>query len=148
MEIALQCDIVLASTTASFGLPEVMIASLPGGNGVPNLLRAIPRAVAMRMLLTGGRIDAERALAVGLVSDVFAPVEFADKVRAIARRVAEGGPVAVQLVKMLAQHSADMSPSQSWQLTELAWGVLTESEDRREGRAAFGEKRKPHYRGR
>src|ERR1700692_4322381 len=71
LELALQCDLIVASEDASFGLPEVAVASLPGANGIAALLRAIPRAVAMRMVLSGERIDAKAALAAGLVSDLF-----------------------------------------------------------------------------
>lgn len=148
LELALQCDIIIASETASFGLPEVMVSSLPGGGGVPNLLRAIPRPVAMRMLLTGDRIDARRALEVGLISDLASAGELGALTVAIAEKIAENGPVAVQLVKMLAVQSENLSSSQALQLTELAWSVLRDTHDRQEGKAAFAAKRKPIYTGR
>ncbi|MGO7733462.1 enoyl-CoA hydratase/isomerase family protein [Rhizobium leguminosarum] len=148
LELALQCDLILASETASFGLPEVIVSSLPGGGGVPNLLRAIPRPVAMRMLLTGERIDASRALEIGLVSDITSAAELAALTGRIANRIGENGPVAVQLVKMLAVQCENLSASQAFQLTELAWSLLRDTEDRKEGKAAFAEKRKPQYAGR
>ncbi|MGY0793737.1 enoyl-CoA hydratase/isomerase family protein [Azospirillum argentinense] len=148
LELALQCDLVVASDKASFGLPEVAVASVPGGGGATNLMRAIPRAVAMRMLLTGERIDAQRALAVGLVSDVWTVERFADETKALARRIADNGPLAVQMVKMLASQTATLPSLQTFQLTELAWGLLRDTADRREGRQAFAEKRKPVYIGR
>jgi len=148
LELALQCDLIVASQTASFGLPEVVVASVPGGGGATNLMRAVPRAVAMRMLLTGERIDAQRALAVGLVSDVWPAERFAGEVRSLARRIADNGPLAVQMVKMLATQAATLPGPQAFQLTELAWGLLRDTADRREGRQAFAEKRKPTYIGR
>jgi E-phenylitaconyl-CoA hydratase len=148
LELALQCDLIVATDTASFGLPEVVVASLPGAGGVPNLLRAIPRAIAMRMLLTGERILARRAFEIGLVSDVWPAQAFTNGVRSLATRVAANGPLAIQMVKMLAQQSAAMPPAQAIQMTELAWGLLRDTEDRIEGRRAFAEKRSAKYAGR
>jgi E-phenylitaconyl-CoA hydratase len=148
LELALQCDLIVASEDASFGLPEVKVASLPGANGVAALLRAIPRAVAMRMVLSGERIDARQALAVGLVSDLFPAEQLLDQAVALARRIADNGPLAAQMIKMLATHATDLTAQQAFQMSELAWGLLRDTADRREGRQAFVEKRRPVYAGR
>ncbi|RVK59231.1 enoyl-CoA hydratase/isomerase family protein [Sinorhizobium meliloti] len=148
LELALQCDFIIAAQDASFGLPEVVVSSLPAGGGVPSILRALPRNVAMRMLLTGERIGAERAYEIGLATEI-APTEELEAVALqVAGTIAANGPLAVQLVKMLASETADLPIEQAFRMSELAWGILRDSADRREGRLAFREKRKPAYIGR
>lgn len=148
LELALQCDFIVATEDSSFGLPEVVVSSLPGGGGVPTLLDAVPKNIARRMLLTGERIDARRAYEIGLVTDLCADGDLAALIEKITGIIAGNGPIAVQLVKMIATQSATMSRAQAFQLSELAWGVLRDTKDRHEGRLAFKEKRKPIYLGR
>jgi (E)-benzylidenesuccinyl-CoA hydratase len=148
LELALQCDLVVASEGSVFGLPEVAVASLPGAGGIPNLLSAVPRSIAMRMLLTGERIDALRAQQIGLVSDVWPADRLVQETVTLATRIAANGPLAVQLIKMLALQSPGMGRAQAFQMSELAWGLLRDTADRSEGRRAFAEKRKPSYAGR
>ncbi|MDK1374328.1 MULTISPECIES: enoyl-CoA hydratase/isomerase family protein [unclassified Sinorhizobium] len=148
LELALQCDFIIASRNAAFGLPEVAVSSLPAGGGVPSILNAVPRNIAMRLLLTGERIDAARAYDIGLVTELAPEDELEAAVAKVAATIASNGPLAVQLVKMLATEAADMTTAQAFRLSELAWGVLRDSEDRREGRIAFREKRRPVYIGR
>jgi enoyl-CoA hydratase/carnithine racemase len=148
LEIALQCDIRLASTNASFGLPEAKVGSIPAVSGLHRLLKAVPPAHALLMALTGERIDAASALRLGLVTDVAEPEALLDRAFAIARRIAANAPLAVQAIKKLARQTAHLSDADAQQLTELHWGVLRDTADRLEGRAAFAERREPRYVGR
>jgi E-phenylitaconyl-CoA hydratase len=147
-EIALAADLRVASGDASFGLPEARRASVPGLGGVSLLLRAIPRAVAMRMILTGDRIDAATALRYGLVSDVYEPGSLVEEALRLAHRVAANGPLAIQALKVLSGRTEELPLSQSIELEQLLWGLLRDTDDRAEGRAAFAERREPHYEGR
>lgn len=145
LEIALECHLRIASTSATFGLPEARWASVPGAGGVSNLLRCVPSAVAMKMLLTGERIDATTALSYGLVSDVTRPEELLNEARSLAKRIAANGPLALKAITSMAARTAEMPLSQSIATEHLLWGLLRDTHDRIEGRTAFGEKRSPTY---
>lgn len=147
LELALQCDLRIAATTATFALPEVRVASVPAVGGVQMLLRAIPAAHAMKLALTGARIGAEEACRIGLVSDLYPPQHLLPEALALARTIAENGPLAVQMVKKLALETAHLAPAEAIAQSNIAWGLLRDSADRIEGRTAFGEKRPPRYSG-
>jgi E-phenylitaconyl-CoA hydratase len=148
LEVALDCDLRIASPNASFGLPEVRWASLPGIGGTSKLLRAIAPAVAMKLLLTGDRIDAAEALRLGLVSDVVPAEELVPAALDLARRIIANGPLAVRAITELSHRSFDLPLSHAIEMEQLMWGVLRDTEDRAEGRKAFAEHRTPEYRGR
>jgi E-phenylitaconyl-CoA hydratase len=148
LELALQCDLRIAAEHAVFGLPEATVASIPAVCGIQALLRAVPSALAMKMLLTGQKIDASHAERVGLVSDLVPVERLLSTANSVAETIAANGPLAVQMIKKVAETSYNVPLAQAIEFTELAWGVMRESEDRIEGRHAFAEKRKPVYKGR
>jgi enoyl-CoA hydratase/carnithine racemase len=145
-EMLLACDLVVASAEARFALPEVKRGLFPTGGGV--LLGArLPLAVALEMTLTGDFIDAARAAELGLVNRVVGRDEVVDAALALAARVTRNGPLAVQAIKELVWIAAGDVPrarsrQEHWQT------VVFESEDAREGVAAFIERRDPVWRGR
>lgn len=148
LELALACDIRIASANATFGLSEVRIGSIPGGGGTQRLPRAIGASSAMLLLLTGDRVDADEALRLGLISRVTSPGELLASARAIAERIAANAPLAVRSVKRLVRDGMDMPLPGAIALERYAFGLLRDTEDRIEGRRAFQEKRAPQYRGR
>jgi len=148
LELALACDIRIASAKASFGLTEVRVGSLAGLGGIQRLMRNIPRAVAMKMLLTGERIDAQEALRVGLISDVVEQDQLMAKAKEIANKIVENAPLSVRAAKQAAIVGADLPEEHAIMYDNLLWGILRDTEDRLEGRKAFAEKRKPQYKGR
>lgn len=147
LEIALACDMRVASTNATFGLPEARWASVPAIGGLTRLLRAIPPAVAMKMLLTAERISADEAFRLGLVSDLVEPDELMETAHGIASRIAQNGPLAVKAIKLAARNAMNLPMSESVALEQVLWGLLRDTEDRVEGRRAFTEKRPPQFRG-
>jgi E-phenylitaconyl-CoA hydratase len=148
MELALACDIRIASTKAQFGQSEVCIGSIPAAGGTQRLPRMIGMSDAMLMMLTGNRIGAEEALRIGLVSRLVAPGELMSIAREIAAKIAENAPLAVRAVKRLVRDGMDMPLLAAIQSEQFALGLLRDSQDRIEGRLAFQEKRKPNFQGR
>jgi len=148
LELALACDIRIASENAQFALPEVRIGSMPGAGGTQRLPRAIGMSNAMLLLLTGDRIDAQEALRVGLVSKVVASSDLLPTAQAIAGRIAANAPLSVRAIKRLVSRGMDMPLDAAIDHERFAFGLLRDTEDRIEGRRAFQEKRAPQYKGR
>jgi enoyl-CoA hydratase/carnithine racemase len=147
-ELTLACDMVVASETAEFGLPEVTLGIIPGGGGTQRLAHIVGKHKAMEMVLTGRRIDAWEAQKLGVVNDVVPKNEWLEKAQDLAMVVARRPPIAVRLGKQAVQ-AADESPltgglSHERRLFELAMAT----EDRVEGMRAFIEKRPPDFKGR
>ena len=146
LELALACDVVVASSEARFGLPEVK-RGLIAGSAVMHLGRRVPLGVALELCLTGDTIDAARAYELGLVNAVVAPDAVFDTALAIAERIAGNGPLAVAATKELLRASASDPGRAARRLPELAAAVFA-SEDAKEGARAFIERRAPRWQGR
>lgn len=149
-ELALACDIRVAADDASFGLPEVKRALIPGAGACQRLPRLIGSGNAFLMLLTGERIDAQEAYRVGLVQKVVPKERLLDEAFALAEKIGENGPVAVRLVKEAAVRGQEM-PLRDALAQDRLMSIRnrqTAPEDVEEGIKAFREKRKPDYRGR
>jgi len=147
MEIVLACDLVVASRTATFGLPEVRRGLLALYGGVFRAARALPLNVAREIVLTGDPIDAERAERLGLVNVLAAPGRALEEAVRLAERICVNSPVAVrQSLRLVDACAVDEGPA--WRRTDEAMAAVVASEDAREGRAAFLEHRPPTWRGR
>ena len=146
-ELALACDIRIASTNAQFGAPEVKWSILHGF-GALRLPRTVSLAVAMDMLLTGERIDAKRAYEIGLVSRVVPPAELKSTAQSMAERISENGPLAIKVTKELVLRGLYQSPEDAIAYRNAVAALIRETDDAKEGPRAFAEKRKPQFKGR
>ena len=147
-ELALLCDMIVASETAELGQPEITLGILPGGGGTQRLARVIGKQRTMELVLTGRRIEAKEALRFGLVNRVVGKKEWLDSALELAEVVARRPPIAARLAKqaVLAAEETDLTAGLEYErrLYELAMAT----EDRVEGMNAFIEKRRPEFRGR
>jgi E-phenylitaconyl-CoA hydratase len=147
LELAMGCDIRIASETASFGCPEVRWGILHG-YGALRLPKTIPLSAAMELLLTGERITAQEAYRLGIVSRVVPPAELMPTARRLAEKICANGPLAVRVTKELAWRGLEMSLDEGLRLYAALGALVRASEDAREGPRAFAEKRQPQFKGR
>ena len=148
MELALACDIRICAPSAQFGLPEITRGFFAGGGGPQRLMRAIPQSLAMEIILTGDRIDAETALRAGLVSRVVPAEDLIPSAMTLARRIAGHAPLAVKAAKETANAALDQSLAEALRLGQSLRWIIGQTEDAKEGPRAFSEKREPNFQGR
>lgn len=146
-ELALACDLRIASENALFGLPEPTLGIIPAAGGTQRLPRVVGLGRAKEMILTGARWDAKRALDYGLVSEVVPSAELMSAARALAARVCALGPLAIRLAKQALNASANMPLQSGLAFESMIQAVTYESKDKLEGASAFLEKRPPRFTG-
>ena len=147
-ELALCCDLIVAAEDAVFGLPEVGVGIVPGGGGTQLLARAVGPRRAKDLIFTRRRISAEEAAELGLAARVVPRSALQAATMALAREVCRASPVAVGEAKRSIDRGLEVSLEHGIELEDLAWRKAVASEDRREGIAAFNEKREPQWKGR
>jgi enoyl-CoA hydratase len=147
-ELAMSCDLIVASETAQFGQPETGLGIIPGAGGTQRLTRAVGKALAMDVILSGRRLSAREALAAGLVARVVAKEAWLEEAKRVARDIAEKGPVATRLAKESVDRAYETSLSAGVEAERRALYLAFASEDAKEGLAAFAEKRRPEFKGR
>jgi enoyl-CoA hydratase/carnithine racemase len=148
LEIVLACDLVVASTSARFGLPEVKRGVVPTCGALFRGPRALPVNLAREMVLTGDPIDAARAYAVGFVNLLAEPGDARDRAVELAGRLCSNAPLAIQACLAAIDRVLGSDDQLGWAATAAAYGMVGDSEDLREGVAAFLEKRRPVWSGR
>jgi len=147
-ELALSCDIRVASEAARFGQPELTLGIIPGAGATQRLPRIVGLGRAKHLVLTGEIIDAQHALEIGLVTFVTPASELMARAREIAARILRLGPLAARLAKLSLNASARVDLDSGLLIETLAQAICYDSEDKKEGTTAFLEKRKPKFTGR
>ena len=144
-ELAMTCDLIVASDTARFGQPETGLGIIPGAGGTQRLARAVGKALAMDMVLTGRILTAHEALAAGLVARVVAREAWLDEARRVAGEIATRAPVAQRLAREAVDRAFETGLDSGLDFERKALYLAFASEDAREGLSAFVEKRRPEW---
>lgn len=147
-ELALACDLRVASESAKFGQPELALGIIPAAGGTQRLPRVVGLGWAKHLVLTGEIIDAKQALDIGLVTIVTPAGQLQVRARELAKKILRQGPLAARLAKMALNASARVDLDSGLLIETLAQAICYESEDKQEGTTAFLEKRKPKFSGR
>ncbi|MBU2609683.1 MAG: enoyl-CoA hydratase/isomerase family protein [Chloroflexi bacterium] len=146
-ELAMSCDMLVASETAKFGQPEVTIGVIPGAGGTQRLTRAVGKALAMEMVLNNRTLSAAEALQFGLVNRVVPRERYLDEALALATEIAGRAPLAVRLGKEAVNKAFEMSLAEGLEAERRAFYLLFATQDQKEGMKAFVEKRKAEWKG-
>jgi enoyl-CoA hydratase len=146
-ELAMTCDMIVASETAKFGQPEIKIGIMPGAGGTQRLTKAVGKALAMEMVLTGKFISAEEAMKAGLVNRVVAEELYLDEAIKLAKEVTQMSPISVRLAKESVLKAFDSGLQEGLYFERKNFYMCFASEDQKEGMNAFVEKRKPNFEG-
>ncbi|MBL0310652.1 MAG: enoyl-CoA hydratase/isomerase family protein [Bacteroidetes bacterium] len=146
-ELAMTCDMIIASETARFGQPEIKIGTMPGAGGTQRLTRAVGKAMAMELILTGKFISAEEALQAGLINRIVpAPLLLSETVK-LAQEIAKKSPVAIKLAKEAVNQAFNSTLDEGLMFERKNFYLTFASQDQKEGMAAFVEKRLPDFKG-
>ncbi|MGH2820482.1 MAG: enoyl-CoA hydratase/isomerase family protein [Actinomycetota bacterium] len=148
LELALSCDVMVASEDARMGLPEARVGLLPAGGGTQLLTRRLGTSRAKEIIFTGKRIDAHEASALGLVAEVVPRAGLEERTMEWARRMCEASPVSLREAKRCVEAAPGMPLGDGIALENESWARVVASDDRAEGVAAFNEKREPRWRNR
>ncbi len=147
-ELAMSCDLIVAAETAQFGQPETSLGIIPGAGGTQRLTRAVGKAVAMDVILSGRLLSAQEALEAGLVARVVSREAWLEEAKRLAQEIASKGPVATRLAKESVNRAFETTLGAGLEAERRALYLAFASDDAREGLTAFTEKRKPDFKGR
>ena len=146
-ELALACDMIVASESARFGQPEINLGVIPGAGGTQRLARAVGKAIAMEMVLNGRQLSSDEALRFGLVNRVVAVADYLDEAIRLASEIAARAPIALRLAKESVNAAFESHLQEGLLLERRLFNMLFATQDQREGMAAFLEKRPPVWTG-
>jgi enoyl-CoA hydratase len=147
-ELALSCDMIVASESAKFGQPEINIGVIPGAGGTQRLTRAVGKVIAMEMILNDRRLTAQEALQFGMVNRIVPVETYLEETLKLAEEIAGRAPIAVRAAKKMINQTFERTLADGLAAEKQEFYNLFATEDQKEGMRAFSEKRKPAWKGR